>query len=272
VVRKDDPGDQSTFIYDGDKHWTGHVKVLDFEHENSTADGGLEVGDEYLRYLASHPATAQTISRKLAVRFVSDNPPSELVDRLADQYLESETEIVPVLDLLFRSSEFWAAVGQKTRRPLENHVAAYRILDVQPGDNTEDAVLEFWRWTGRSGHQPLAWRPPNGYPDVYPPWRSASGTLETWNTHRHLVWGDRDGAAYHEPDQLIADRPHATVGDYVDSLCERLCLQTFQEEHRNALIAFAGSDEATAADEAEVDDLARHLAPLVLHSPYFALR
>lgn len=272
VAEDDDSEDKGTFRYDAELHWTGPVKVLDFEHDNGTADGGLDVGDEYLRYLASHPATARTISRKLAVRFVSDSPPDELVDRLVEKYLESGSEIVPVLDLLFRSSEFWAAVGQKVKRPQENVVATCRILDIRPGEDTVDAVMELWNWASRAGQRPLAWSAPNGYPDVYPPWRSASGILQQWKTHRALVNGNEEGFTYHEPDSLAESRPGDPVGEHVDSLCRRLCLQTFQEEHRAALIIFVGSDETTAAEDAELDDLARKVAPLVLDSPYFALR
>ncbi len=129
-------GQESEFFYDPFKHWTGPVTVLGFSHENASAEGGLEVGDAYLRFLAAHPSTAQSIARKLAVRMVSDLPPQELVDRLAQAYLDSGTSIGAMLDILFRSAEFWAAVGQKTRRPLENVVASARAVGVLPGDDT----------------------------------------------------------------------------------------------------------------------------------------
>lgn len=270
----DERGAWSEFVYDPDMHWTGPVQVLDFSHDNSSAAEGLGVGDAYLRYLASHPATARTIARKLAVRFVADSPPDELVDRLAEKYLESDTAIAPVLDLLLRSSEFWAAVGQKTRRPLENAVASIRALDVHPGDDAIEALKGAYHWTTLMGHRPLAWRPPNGYPDVYQPWRSASGMLEAWNTHRRLALRWKEGFAYTPIPELLGDQPRATVGDYVDSLCQRLCFQKFSQEHRDALVWFVGSDAATPATDAGLDDevLARHLAALVLDSPYFALR
>ena len=61
--------------YDSASHWTGAVKVLDFTHANADADG-RPVTEAYLRYLARHPRTAEKIARKLAVRFVSDTPPT----------------------------------------------------------------------------------------------------------------------------------------------------------------------------------------------------
>jgi uncharacterized protein (DUF1800 family) len=266
------PGPVSTFLYDPKLHWTGPVQVLDFYHDNATPEGGLEVGDAYIRHLAAHPATAQTIARKVAVRFVADVPPQPLVDRLATAYLDGGTAVVPVLQTLFRSAEFWAAVGQKTRRPLENVVATARVLGVEPGDDTPRGVGATAHWTVQMGHRPLMWPAPNGYPDVHAAWRSASSVLGAWNSHRGLVQGWTPGLVYPDPAQLVAGRPQATVGEYVDSLCQRLCFQTFQAPHRDALVAFVGVDQATPTEQSELPDLVEHLAPLVLDSPYFALR
>ena len=105
-------------------------------HANTSAAEGLAVGDAYLTYLATHPATAKRIAFKLARRFVCDDPPQTLVDRLAQSYLDNGTAIVPVLRTLFSSVEFWMSTGLKTRRPLENVVATARILGVAPGAKT----------------------------------------------------------------------------------------------------------------------------------------
>ncbi|MGL5864572.1 MAG: DUF1800 family protein, partial [Dermatophilaceae bacterium] len=95
------------FEYKEERHWNkGAVKVLGFSDPN-TGDG-LAMGDAYLTYLARHRGTAQTVARKLATRFVSDNPPTSLVDRLAQTYLDNDTAIVPMLRTLFASTEFWA--------------------------------------------------------------------------------------------------------------------------------------------------------------------
>lgn len=273
VGQDDEEGRQEgSFVYDAGRHWTGEVRVLDFQHANASAEEGLEVGNAYLRYLASHPATARTIAHKLAVRFVSDDPPDVLVDRLASAYTDSETQIVPVLETLFRSGEFWAAVGQKTRRPLENVVATARVLGVRPGDDTTGALEAVYWWLGNAGHRPLAWPAPNGYPDVAVAWRSAGGLLEVWNAHRRLVRQRPEGANYTPATELVGDRPRATAGEYVDSLCQRLCLQTFRPEHRSVLLGFLEADESTPSDQVDLEAMANHVTPLVLDSPYFALR
>ena len=268
-------GAGAAFEFVADKHWIDPVKVLDFTHPNPTREGGLEVGDAYLRYLASHPSTAHGIARKLAIRLAADSPSDTLVERMAKAYLDSGTQIRPVLDVLFRSGEFWASVGQKVRRPLENLVAAARALDVKPGADTAAALGAVYWWAGQMGQRPLAWPSPDGYPDVRQAWRSTSSLLHGWNFHRSLVQGWQEGLTYMPATDLVAGRPAATVGEYVDSLCNRLCLQTFGAEHRNALLAFVGKDAAAPTAGSELDTpngMTQHVAPLILDSPYFSLR
>jgi uncharacterized protein (DUF1800 family) len=263
-------GQAGTFVYDPGKHWTGAVKVLDFQHPNGSEAEGFDVGEAYISYLATHPATARTIARKLVVRFVADDPPDSLVERLATTFTDEGTRIKPVLDVLFRSAELWAAVGQKTKRPLENLVSTLRMVDIPPGPDPATALERLSWWTHTMGHRPLAWPAPDGYADVHAAWRSAGGLLHTWRLHLGVMQGWIDALPDVESDKLIGDRPQATVGEYVDGLCERLCLQTFQAPHRDALLAFVGADAATPAGDVQLH--LDHLAGLVLDSAYFALR
>ncbi len=78
-----DPGSFAAY-YNADAHTMGAVRVLGFSHPNAAADGRAMTA-AYLRYLAHHPSTARTIARKLAVRFVSDNPSEALIADLAQR-------------------------------------------------------------------------------------------------------------------------------------------------------------------------------------------
>ena len=62
----------------GEKHVLGH----------RIKSNGEKEGREVLHILARHPATARFISTKLAMRFVSDNPPPALIDRMAQTFLK----------------------------------------------------------------------------------------------------------------------------------------------------------------------------------------
>ena len=105
--RIEDRGDWSD-SYDRSVHATGKVKVLGFSDANKRRDG-RRVTRKFLHYLARHPKTAHRIAQRLAVTFVSDDPPASLVNRLADVYLSHGTAIKPVLKALVASPEFTAA-------------------------------------------------------------------------------------------------------------------------------------------------------------------
>ena len=89
---------------------------MGFSDANADADG-RDLTRRYLTYLAHHPATAAALARKLAVKFVSDDPPQALVDHLAQVYLDHDTAIVPVLRALVGSTEFASAAGAQGARP-----------------------------------------------------------------------------------------------------------------------------------------------------------
>src|SRR4029453_7975497 len=55
------------FYYDMYRHWVGKVKVLGFTATNKSQKDGMKLGDKYVKYLATHPKTAQRIARKLAI-------------------------------------------------------------------------------------------------------------------------------------------------------------------------------------------------------------
>jgi uncharacterized protein (DUF1800 family) len=112
------------FQFNENRHEPGTKKVMGAKIKEH---GELE-GRELLHMLATRPATAEFISRKLAIRFVSDEPPQALVDRLAKAYMASGGDIPTVLKTLFHSPEFWAANDDsaKVKTPLEYVVSAVR--------------------------------------------------------------------------------------------------------------------------------------------------
>jgi len=112
------------FQFNPNRHEPGTKKVMN----TKIKDGGEAEGRELLHFLATRPATAQFISRKLAIRFVSDDPPQALVDRMAKSYMSSGGDIPSVLKALFHSPELWEASDYraKVKTPLEFVVSAAR--------------------------------------------------------------------------------------------------------------------------------------------------
>jgi uncharacterized protein (DUF1800 family) len=262
---------EGQFTYDKSRHWVGPVKVLGFSHPNDKSTDGLALGDQYVTYLAAHPSTAKRIAFKLGRRFVCDDPPQTLVDRLAKSYLDNGTAIVPVLRTLFSSVEFWMSTGLKTRRPLENMVATARVVGVNPGAKTADGVAGLFQMTEQLGHAPLTWGPPDGFPDYADAWGSAHATLGNWNSHRAIVQGMRKGLTYPKPETFVGLKP-ANVGQYLDTITQRLIHQAMVPEHKQALLTFLGLAETAAVKDVRLGGKIDHLVPLVLDSVYHALR
>jgi hypothetical protein len=210
--------------YDAASHWTGPVTVLGFSDPNALADGQA-VTAAYLRYLAHHPSTARTIARKLAVRFVSDDPSSDLVDRLAQVYLDNDTAIVPVLRALVGSTEFAESVGVKMRTPDEDVVATYRALGVRvsaptAGSAAANAIL----WQASSiGLRPFGWTRPDGRPDRAEAWSAVSRMLNSFDVHYSMAgrWWPTKDVVYVQPVDWL---PAASVrfDQLVDHLSSRI--------------------------------------------------
>jgi uncharacterized protein (DUF1800 family) len=112
------------FVFNPNRHEPGTKKVMGLKIKQN----GEKEGEELLHMLATRPATARMLSRELAVRFVSDNPPQSLVDRMAKTYLSTNGNISAVMETLFHSPEFWANTDYraKVKTPLEYVVSAVR--------------------------------------------------------------------------------------------------------------------------------------------------
>ena len=104
---------------DGEKIVLGH-KIA--------AGGGEKDGLQVIDILAHHPSTARFISLQLAQRFVADQPPRELVDRMARTFLQTGGDLRAVLQTMFSSPEFLSegAWQAKIKSPFEMVVSAVR--------------------------------------------------------------------------------------------------------------------------------------------------
>ncbi len=195
-------------MYRPEYHHVGRVKVKGFSARNKSEDGQA-VTKRYLRYLAHHPRTAERIARKLAVKFVSDDPPASLVDRLAKTYLRHDTAIKPVLRELIRSQAFRRSAGKKVRDPGEDVVATYRAIGAtiaEPplegqGDRDSAAATQSIYQARNLGVSPFGWPQPNGQPVDNASWSSPSRLLASMRFHLDLAggWWPTVGVQYREP-------------------------------------------------------------------------
>lgn len=210
--------------YQPARHYTGSVRVLGFNSPNSAADG-RNVLKAYLRYLAHHPATAQRIARKLAVRFVSDTPSQGLVDDLARVFQNSGTDIKKTLRALVAHPEFKRSAGKKVRTPTEDLVATLRVLGVQikKPKRPDDAANAIFYLSRTMGQVPFGWGPPDGFPDVAGAWSSAARMMGSFHAHYVLAGGfyPRRGVSYRRDASWLPQK-RIRFDQFVDHLCRVL--------------------------------------------------
>ena len=196
--------------YDKPSHAVGKVKVLGYTHKNKSHDG-REVTREVLHYLARRPATARRIARRLATKFVHDDPPAALVERLAKVYLRNDTAIKPVLQALVASSAFRSAQGRKVRDPSEDVVATYRALGARvdkPGTDQSAANVMLWQ-AANIGATPFSWPRPDGPPLDSGAWSSPSRLLSSLSFHYGMSggWWPTVDVRHLEPKERIPEWP-----------------------------------------------------------------
>jgi len=164
----------------GDKIVLGHRIKQNGEKE------GLEV----LHLLAHNPKTAHFISQKLATRFVSDDPPPALVDRMTKTFLKKDGDIREVLRTMFKSPEFWSpdAYRAKVKTPLEFVVSAVRAS----GAEVDDARALVGT-LNNMGMMPYAMQPPTGYSMKADVWVNSSALLARMNFALALAAGKIHG-------------------------------------------------------------------------------
>jgi uncharacterized protein (DUF1800 family) len=162
------------YQFDENRHEPGSKQVLG----KKIKENGEREGEEVLHMLAVRPATAQFLSRKLAVRFVSDDPPKSLVDRMAKSYLSSNGDIATVLRTMYRSPEFWAAdtYRAKVKTPLEYVVSSARAANAQIDDLLP--LVNALRGMGMGVYGSI---PPTGYSWQSSTWVSAGALVNRMN-------------------------------------------------------------------------------------------
>ncbi|WP_030436811.1 DUF1800 domain-containing protein [Actinoplanes subtropicus] len=265
------------YRYDPARHAVGAVTVLGFSHPNPSADGGEQAVLALLDYLALHPSTARRIVTKLCVRFVADDPPVSLITSLMKVYLDNRSAIAPVLRALFASPEFAASIGAKTRTPYEDIVATLRTLDYGPEPAGTKAIESLYWTCANAGQAPLAWGPPNGYPDVAAAWVSPASQLVRWNAHLNVGAGYWPATLVRPPSLLAAfagTPTPATYGALIDATSLRLLQTTLPDPQREALAGFFGKTTASpvGAKDPAIDWMFPYLMAMLLNSPTFALR
>ncbi len=169
------PRKGGAFEYNDKMHDKGEKVVLGHV---IPAGGGMNDGLKVLEVLAQHPSTAHFISLKLAKRFVADDPPPSLVNRMAGTFTKTEGDLREVMQTMLASPEFWSqgAYQAKVKTPFEMIVSAVRATNA---DVTSAFLLV--NQLQKLGEPLYRKIEPTGYSSSNAEWISSAGLLDRMN-------------------------------------------------------------------------------------------
>jgi uncharacterized protein (DUF1800 family) len=261
-----EPRKGGDFTFEERRHEPGTKIVLGKKIKEHGEKEGLEV----LHLLAHHPSTAKFICTKLAQRFVSDNPPQPLVDRMTETFLKKKGDIREVLRTMYKSPEFWApeTYQAKVKTPLEFVVSALRATDADVQDASP--LLGALQNMG----MPLyGMQPPTGYSMKSDSWVNSSALLGRMNFALGLGNDKFKGVKANTASALGAAPPadaHQTLTAFEQAYLDG---DVSQQTH-DAIVKQLDDPQIT---QRKLDDKARTpnagaIAGLILGSPEFQKR
>jgi uncharacterized protein (DUF1800 family) len=227
IERPDEGGD---FVFNPRRHEPGPKTALGHRFGDSGESEGLEV----LHLLATSPVTAHHVSLQIAQRFVSDNPPPALVDRMAARWVKTGGDIREVLRTMLESPEFWSkdAYRAKVKTPEEYVISAVRATG---GDVAHPAALV--EAISQLGMPLYGCQTPNGYSWMADAWLNSGELLDRMNFSMALA--DNNAGTAMNWDNLIGiDGPMGANADAKEGKLENLLLDGAVSEHtRSAVLA-----------------------------------
>jgi uncharacterized protein (DUF1800 family) len=263
----DKPQQGGEFKFDERRHEPGTKVVLGKKFKEDGENEGMKALD----MLAHYPSTARFISKKLAMRFVSDDPPQSLVDRMAKTFMDSDGDIREVLRTMYHSPEFWSpqTYRAKVKTPLEFVVSAIRAsgADVQTPQALNNQLQKL-------GMPLYAMQPPTGYSMKADAWVNSAALLNRMNFGLALAAGKLAGIQWNpsatlnenqmprDPDGALANFENALLDGDVSKQTHTTILNELNDPQA------AARNNVPAAEGTNL----RLIAGLLLGSPEFQRR
>jgi uncharacterized protein (DUF1800 family) len=192
----DMPQQGGGFVFDPRKHEPGSIKWFG----QSMQDNGYLEGRQALLWLAAQPQTAHFISYQLAQRFVADEPPAALVDRMAKTYLDTGGDIKEILRAMVHSPEFNSQKDyrNKVKTPLEFVASVLRATDTNP---TNPGALT--QVVARMGEPLYQMQPPTGYSTTADHWMNSGALVDRLNFSMQFA-NSKVGGIHFDAPRLLA--------------------------------------------------------------------
>jgi uncharacterized protein (DUF1800 family) len=159
------PQQASGFRFAPQSHDAGDKLLLGTTFHNQ----GLKEGEDAIRMLARHPATAQHIASRLATFFVSDNPSQALINKLAGSFIASQGDMRVVMRTLIESDAFWQPNQTLFKTPFD--FACSALLALGGVQERRDIALAL-NFLNNAGQPVQGWQTPDGYKTDAATWLS----------------------------------------------------------------------------------------------------
>lgn len=277
-------GENDTFKFRPWHHYRGAISILGGAWSRPDRTGASDAqiladGENLIAFLARHPSTARYLAFKMCRRFVADDPPMGLVDRVAAAYLNNDTAIAPMLRVLFTSQEFLNSNEGKLRRGFETIVGYLRAtnatVDVNPvGEASVDLHSLQW-WQGileRHGQRLYSNASPDGYSDIGTEWLGSDGMLRRWESAGLLTHNQLAAGIDVPLDSLVPKPLPATMGELVDAMMVRITARKPSANTRAALLNHLSAAENDAARGFGDAGVLADFVALLLTTPEFQYR
>lgn len=86
--------------------------------------------DDVADLILAQPEVAPFIAKKIAKFFISLEPTSEQLDKLASLFVTNDYQIAPVIEALLNSDEFWQDQGNMIKSPMELLVGSTQLFQL----------------------------------------------------------------------------------------------------------------------------------------------
>ncbi len=210
----------------------------------------MKDGEIVIDILCAEPACAHHISFEMCQRFVADDPPPALVNRVATVFTQSGGDLRAVTEAILASPEFLSSTtfGNKIKSPLEFAVSAVRATDStiiakqpapfdkivptvegagvlgrqQAADRISKRPRQSLNWHILELGEPLfACTPPTGYKEVSTTWVSAGALIERLNFAMALTQQQVSDVIFNAQKILVGtdlDKPETVLNQSIATL------------------------------------------------------
>ena len=216
---------------------------------------GYEGGEYALYTLATHPYTATFISQKLCQYLVNDNPPPQLVKKIAAVFRSTEGNLPKVYLAILTSPEFMSRENYRAKFKTPFYFTASALRAMQP---RIESLREATARIGKMGEPIYGCPDPTGYRDLAESWMDAGVLTTRWQFSWDLMRGDITGV---------------TVGDEFLNRYKTLKPEEAESKMLEDLIGGdVGDRELAALKEVAAQGDVPRMASIILGSPSFQQR